>query len=74
MPTTGSFATTNRYVIGGIHLFSDKWIIFTAGHNQIGVPILSEIGLLEEERCTYRPIVQDACLNFDKRFLNIWII
>jgi len=58
-----------RYVIGAIHLFSDKWIIFTAGHNATGQPVMSEIGLLEEERCIYRPIVQDACLGFDKRYL-----
>jgi len=58
-----------RYVIGSIHLFSDKWIVFTAGHNATGQPVMSEIGLLEEERCIYRPIVQDACLGFDKRYL-----
>jgi hypothetical protein len=58
-----------RYVIGAIHLFSDKWIIYTAGHNATGQPVMSEIGLLEEERCIYRPIVQDACLGFDKRYL-----
>ena len=58
-----------RYIIGVIHLFSDKWIIFTAGHNNTGQPVMSEIGLLEEERCMYRPLVQDACLGFDKRYL-----
>jgi hypothetical protein len=26
---------------------------------------MSEIGLLEEERCIYRPIVQAKCLNFN---------
>ena len=58
-----------RYIIGAIHLYSDKWIIYTAGHNATGQPVMSEIGLLEEERCIYRPIVQDACLGFDKRYL-----
>jgi hypothetical protein len=69
MPTSGLFTVANKYIIGAINLFSDKWIIFTAGHNQIGVPILSEIGLLIEERCIYMPIVQSNCLNFDKRYL-----
>jgi hypothetical protein len=69
MPTTGQFAVANRYIIGGIQLFSDKWIIFTAGHNGFGQPVLSEVGLLEEQRCIYRPIVQDPCLGFDKRYL-----
>ena len=57
-----------KYVIGMIHLFSDKWIIFTAGHNSetLITSAMSEIGLFEEDSCSYRPIVQDACLNFCK--------
>ena len=65
MPST----VVEKYIVGGIHLFSDTWVIYTAGHDINGVPIMSEIGLLEEGRCLYRPIVQDACLGFDKRFL-----
>ena len=60
---------TDKYIIGCIQIFSDKWVIFTAGHDNQGRPIMSEIGLLQEERCIYQPIVQDACLAFDKRFL-----
>jgi len=60
---------TDKYIIGCIQIFSDKWIIFTAGHDNQGRPIMSEIGLLQEERCIYQPIVQDACLGFDKRYL-----
>jgi len=62
-------AVTDKYIIGCIYLFSDKWIIFTAGHDNQGRPIMSEIGLLQENRCIYQPIVQAACLGFDKRFL-----
>jgi hypothetical protein len=62
-------AATNRYIIGTIYLFSDKWIIFTAGHSVTGQRISSEIGLFEEDICSYREIVQDSCLNFDKRYL-----
>jgi hypothetical protein len=62
-------SATHRYVIGAIYLFSDKWVIFTAGHTATGQRVTSEIGLLEEERCIYRPLVQDACLRFDKRYL-----
>jgi hypothetical protein len=58
-----------KYIVGAIQVYSDKWLIFTAGHNSKGQPVNSEIGLLEEERCIYRPIVQDACLGFDKRNL-----
>jgi hypothetical protein len=66
---TGTTIVVARYIIGVVHLFSDKWIIYTAGHNNTGQPVMSEIGLLEEASCTYRPIVQDACLGFDKRYL-----
>ena len=69
MPSFGFDPVVKKYIVGAIQLFSDKWIIYTAGHNAAGVSIMSEIGLLEEERCIYRPIVQDACLGFDKRFL-----
>jgi len=57
-----------KYVIGMIHMFSDKWIVFTASHTTAVdiVPRMSEIGLFEELSCTYRPIVQDACLGFTK--------
>jgi len=58
-----------KYIIGAIQLFSDKWVIFTAGHNSKGKSVSSEIGLFETDACSYRPIVQDACLNFDKRYL-----
>lgn len=67
--TTMQAAVTDLYIIGCIQIFSDKWIIFTAGHDNQGKPIMSEIGLLQEERCIYQPIVQDACLGFDKRYL-----
>ena len=59
----------DKYIIGAIQLFSDKWLVYTAGHNSQGQSKMSEIGLLEENSCTYRPIVQDACLGFDKRYL-----
>jgi hypothetical protein len=65
MPAT----VTEKLVIGAVYLFSDKWVIFTAGHNTKGQPIISEIGLFEEENCTYKPIVIDSCLNFDRRYL-----
>jgi hypothetical protein len=70
--TTGSSmpaTVTDKYIIGAIYLYSDKWIIFTAGHGTTGIRITSEIGLYEEDSCRYREIVQDSCLNFDKRYL-----
>jgi len=67
--TTMIATAVEKRIIGAIQLFSDKWIIYTAGHKSTGEPVMSEIGLFEEDRCLYRPIVQDACLNFDKRYL-----
>ena len=75
MPCVGVNAAVYKYIIGAIHLFSDKWVIYTAGHGPLsgssGVskPVMSEIGLLETDTCTYRPIVQDRCLGFDKHYL-----
>jgi len=60
---------SEKYIIGAIYLYSDKWVIFTVGHNTLGERISSEVGLLEEDSCIYREIVQDPCLNFDKRHL-----
>ena len=58
------------YIIGKIHLYSDKWIIFSVAYDALNTnPINSEIGLFESDLCKYRPIVQDECLNFNK--LNI---
>jgi|688.fasta_scaffold00084_9 hypothetical protein len=58
------------YIIGKIHLYSDKWIVYSVAYDQLNTtPINSEIGLFEADQCIYRPIVQDVCLNFSK--LNI---
>ena len=67
--TTMPLTVTKKYIIGAIYLYSDKWVVFTAGHDNTGKRITSEIGLLEEDVCKYREIVQDPCLNFDKRYL-----
>lgn len=59
--------TTNKEIIGALHLFSDKWVIFTT--SELLPPATGprfEIGLFEEDRCRYRTIVQDECLNFDR--------
>ena len=65
---TGETLPGSKHIIGTIHLYSDKWIIFTAAHgdNDLGGSVGSEIGLFEEDLCRYRPIVKDECLNFSK--------
>jgi hypothetical protein len=56
-----------KVIVGAIHLYSDKWVIYTAVHitGQIE-SINSEIGLFEEDLCRYRPIVQDPCLKLNE--------
>jgi hypothetical protein len=67
----GATLPGKKYIIGTIHLYSDKWIIFTVVYplSGVGTPTGHEIGLFEEDRCKYRIIVQDSCLGFDKRYL-----
>jgi len=45
-------------VIGVIHLEEDRWVVFSTDNTN------SEIGLFEEDLCTYTTIVNDQCLNF----------
>ena len=58
---------TRKVIMGAIHLYSDKWVIFTAAYAPgNSTSINSEIGLFEEDICKYRIIVQDPCLNFNE--------
>jgi hypothetical protein len=52
-------------VIGGIHLYGDKWIIFSTND------IESEIGSFDDSQCKYVRIVNDRCLNFNRKYLVI---
>jgi hypothetical protein len=62
-------SVTEKFILGAIYLYSDKWIIYSVGYNITGLAVTSEIGLFEEDVCRYREIVQDPCLNFDKHYL-----
>jgi len=66
--TAPTVTNGSAYIIGSVHLYSDKWILFTAIHgpDQTLPSINSEIGLFEEGLCRYRPIVLDPCLNLSK--------
>ena len=35
MPSSGQFLAPNKYIIGAIQLYSDRWVIFTAAHNNL---------------------------------------
>jgi len=56
-----------KKIIGAIHLYADKWVIFSSVNNSINTNFseYSEIGLFEEDNCNYRVIVEARrCLNF----------
>jgi hypothetical protein len=50
-------------VIGAIHLYADKWAIFSTDDTN------SEIGLFDESECTYNKIINSSCLAFKKNNL-----
>jgi hypothetical protein len=52
-----TFATYT--IIGAIHIEEDKWLIFSTNNTD------SEIGIFKEGNCSYSPIVNDKCLNFN---------
>lgn len=47
-------------IIGAVHIFSSYWAIFSTDETN------SEIGLFDEDRCSYRTIVNDPCLSLSK--------
>jgi len=50
-------------VIGTIHLYADKWAILSTND------LDSEIGIFDDSECTYQTIVNDQCLNFNRKYL-----
>ena len=50
-------------IIGGIHLYGDKWVLYSTDDTS------SEIGIFDDSKCEYRTFVNDDCLNFDRRYL-----
>jgi hypothetical protein len=61
-PSNYLCAQTTYSIIGRVHLFNQFWVIFSTTN-----PVTkssSEIGLYDEDLCTYRIIVRDTCLDF----------
>jgi len=50
-------------IIGAIHRYGDEWIVYSTDN------ISSEIGRFDDSECKYETIVNDPCLNFNKKFL-----
>jgi hypothetical protein len=61
-PSNYLCARTTFTIIGRIHLFNQYWVIFST-NNPVSKSS-SEVGLYDEDLCTYRVIVNDTCLDF----------
>ena len=52
-------------IIGAIHTYSDQWVLYSTDD------ISSEIGLFDDSKCEYTTLVNDPCLNFNKKHLIV---
>jgi hypothetical protein len=50
-------------IIGAIHLYADQWVIYSTDD------VNSEIGRFDDSKCEYKTIVNDQCLQFNKKHL-----
>ena len=50
-------------IIGAIHRYGDQWVIFSTDDTS------SEIGLFDDSKCEYDLLVNDPCLNFNRKYL-----
>ena len=50
-------------IIGAIHRYGDQWVIFSTDDTN------SEIGLFDDSKCEYETLVNDPCLNFNRKYL-----
>ena len=50
-------------IIGAIHRYADQWVIFSTDD------INSEIGLFDDSKCEYITLINNQCLNFNRKYL-----
>ena len=50
-------------IIGAIHRYGDQWVVFSTDD------VNSEIGRFDDSQCKYEVIVNDPCLNFNRKYL-----
>jgi len=50
-------------IIGAIHRYGDQWIVYSTDD------VNSEIGRFDDSQCKYEIIVNDPCLNFNRKYL-----
>ena len=50
-------------VIGAIKTYGDQWVIYSTDDTN------SEIGIFDDSECKYETLVNDPCLNFNRKYL-----
>ena len=64
-PANISCAAAPYTIIGAIHLYADQWIIYSTDD------VNSEIGRFDDSKCEYKTIVNDQCLQFNRKNLVV---
>lgn len=62
-PSNKFCASAPFTVIGLVHKDETEWVVFSTNDTE------SEIGILDESKCVYTPVVRDKCLGFRKTHL-----
>jgi len=62
-PANLQCGTVPYTIIGFIHKTASEWYVFSTDD------INSEIGFYDEKTCSYTTILNDPCLNFDRKYL-----
>lgn len=58
------FCTSAPYtIIGILHKYKTEWVVFSTNDTD------SEIGIFDEANCSYTKLVNDPCLNFNKKYI-----
>jgi len=52
-------------IIGAIHRYGDQWVVYSTDDTN------SEIGTFDDSLCEYKVIVNDPCLNFNRKYLIV---
>ncbi len=64
-PANISCGAAPYVIIGAIHLYADQWVIYSTDD------VNSEIGRFDDSKCEYITIVNDQCLQFNRKNLVV---
>ena len=64
-PANLECASVPYTIIGAIHTYGDEWVLYATDN------VNSEIGLFDDSKCEYKPLVNDPCLGFKTSHLIV---